>query len=203
MPSRLRASLVDPVRDAATRPWRHEDAVRHVPGWFAARLAPGAPTPPTGPALPGGLRPGDGRPPAGTSWPSAEPQGPRSPPATSSTTRGAPLRRVAPMSRLGTLTPSGPSSALHDPSLGEGRKPRARGSGLIAQRGQPWTARPRRRRAASRRAAPRRDGASGRPLECTSAREADSGAHGGGGAGIILRKIQAWLSIRRQGVRRH
>ena len=35
-----RASLVDPVRDAATRPWRHEDAVRHVPGWFAARLAP-------------------------------------------------------------------------------------------------------------------------------------------------------------------
>ena len=68
-----RASLVDPVRDAATRPWWHEDAVRHVPGWFAARLAPWAPTPPTGPARPGGLRPSDERPPAGTSWPSAEP----------------------------------------------------------------------------------------------------------------------------------
>ncbi len=40
------------------------------------------------------------------------------------------------------------------------------------------------------------------PLECTSARKADSGTHGGGGAGKILKKIQAWLSIRRQGVRR-
>ncbi len=40
------------------------------------------------------------------------------------------------------------------------------------------------------------------PLECTSAREADSGTHGGGGAGKILKKIQACLSIRRQGVRR-
>ncbi|MFC4148063.1 hypothetical protein ACFO0M_17550 [Micromonospora mangrovi] len=38
-------------------------------------------------------------------------------------------------------------------------------------------------------------------LECTSARKADSGTHGGG-AGKILKKIQAWLSIRRQGVRR-
>ena len=40
------------------------------------------------------------------------------------------------------------------------------------------------------------------PLECTSARKADSGTHGGGGAGKVLKKIQAWLSIRRQGVRR-
>ena len=40
------------------------------------------------------------------------------------------------------------------------------------------------------------------PLECTSARKADSGTHGGGGAGRILKKILAWLSIRRQGVRR-
>jgi hypothetical protein len=40
------------------------------------------------------------------------------------------------------------------------------------------------------------------PLECTSARKADSGTHGGGGAGKILKEIQAWLSIRRQDVRR-
>ena len=40
------------------------------------------------------------------------------------------------------------------------------------------------------------------PLGGTPAREADSGTHGGGGAGKILQKIQAWLSIRRQGVRR-
>ena len=40
------------------------------------------------------------------------------------------------------------------------------------------------------------------PLERTSARKADSGTLGGGGAGTILKKIQAWLSIRRQGVRR-
>ena len=40
------------------------------------------------------------------------------------------------------------------------------------------------------------------PLECTSARKADSGTHGGGGAGKILKKIQGWLSIRRQAVRR-
>jgi len=40
------------------------------------------------------------------------------------------------------------------------------------------------------------------PLECTSARKADFGAHGGGGAGKILKKFQAWLSIRRQDVRR-
>ena len=39
-------------------------------------------------------------------------------------------------------------------------------------------------------------------LECTSARKADSGTHGGGGAGEILKKISAWLSIRRQDVRR-
>jgi hypothetical protein len=32
--------------------------------------------------------------------------------------------------------------------------------------------------------------------------KADSGTHGGGGAGKILKKIRAWLSIRRQGVRR-
>ena len=32
--------------------------------------------------------------------------------------------------------------------------------------------------------------------------KADSGTHSGGGAGKILKKIQAWLSIRRQGVRR-
>ena len=40
------------------------------------------------------------------------------------------------------------------------------------------------------------------PLECTSARKADSGTHGGAGAGKILKKIRARLSIRRQGVRR-
>ena len=40
------------------------------------------------------------------------------------------------------------------------------------------------------------------PLECPSAYKADFGTHGGGGAGKILKKIQAWLSIRRQGVRR-
>jgi hypothetical protein len=41
-----------------------------------------------------------------------------------------------------------------------------------------------------------------RLLECTSARKADSGTHGGGGAGKILKKIRAWLSMRRQAVRR-
>ena len=42
-------------------------------------------------------------------------------------------------------------------------------------------------------------------LACTSARKADSGTHGGGGGGgggKILKKIRAWLSIRRQSVRR-
>jgi hypothetical protein len=108
------------------------------------------------------------------------------------------------MSRIGTLTPSGPSSALHDPihPSGEGRKPRARGSGLIAQRGQPG----RRGLGVGGRhpVAPLRGETERQvgPLECTSARKADSGTHGGGGAGKILKKIQAWLSIRRQGVRR-
>jgi len=45
------------------------------------------------------------------------------------------------------------------------------------------------------------DGNPVRPQRSTSARKADSGTHGGG-AGKILKKIQAWLSIRRQGVRR-
>lgn len=40
------------------------------------------------------------------------------------------------------------------------------------------------------------------PMECTSARRSDCGTHGGGAAGRISKKIQAWLSIRRQGVRR-
>ena len=40
------------------------------------------------------------------------------------------------------------------------------------------------------------------PFECTPARGADSGTHGGGGAGRISKKIRAWLSIRRQDVRR-
>ena len=47
-----------------------------------------------------------------------------------------------------------------------------------------------------------RDGNPVRPQRSVSARKADSGTHGGGGAGKILKKIQAWLSIRRQGVRR-
>lgn len=46
------------------------------------------------------------------------------------------------------------------------------------------------------------DGNPVRPQWSTSARKADSGTHGGGGAGKILKKIQAGLSIRRQGVRR-
>jgi len=60
----------------------------------------------------------------------------------------------------------------------------------------------------SRRARPRRPGARARrprlggPLECTSARKSDSGTYGGGGAEKILKRIRAWLSIRRQGVRR-